>query len=369
MKKKIRFFITTLNAGGAEGVLINLLKWLDQSRFDISLLTIYGGSYSKRLPPYVKYRCIVKSGRFGGFLKKVLLKLPPKLFACLFLKGSYDHEVAYLEGAPTAFLSAKKTKGIKSAFVHCDLSVNRNIYPLYSNPEKCIETYNRFDNVCFVSDDAREGFVKTFGQIGNARVVHNVIDIDSVLKLAGSRIDCDYGDADLKLITVGRLAPEKNYTMLLSVVSELSREYKIELWILGDGVQMDLLKQTAAEKSLTNVRFFGYTENPYPYIKKADLFVCSSRFEGYSTAVLESVILSTPVITTDCAGMSEILGDNRYGLIVDNSRDGLKNGLASFLKNPGLLENYRKNLESFSKDELPFYSDYNELFENQKADK
>ena len=364
MKRSIRFFITSLGSGGAERVLVNLLAWLDPEKYKVSLMTVYGGTNEKNLPPYVEYKRIIKgSGKLSKLIKKILLKLPPRLFASLFLKGVFDFEVAYLEGVPTAFLLAKRTSGRKIAFVHCDLSVNKTGYPLYSNAEKCLKAYSRFDRVCFVSEDARRGFESAIGHLDNAAVVHNVIDVKSILSLAEQPADREYDDASLKLITVGRLAPEKNFSMLLSVVSELSIEYSIELWIVGDGELRGELSEIKESKNLDNVHFLGYSDNPYPYIKKADMFVCSSLFEGYSTAVLESVVLSTPVITTDCAGMSEILGDGRFGMIVENSKEGLKKGIIKIINDPEILNKYRSELKKFSPDELPFNKDYNELFD------
>lgn len=364
MKRSIRFFITSLESGGAERVLMNLLAWLDPEKYNVLLLTVCGGKNENKLPPYVKYKKIIKSsGRFSGLIKKILLKMPPSLFASLFLKGSFDFEVAYLEGVPTAFMLANRTAGRKIAFVHCDLSVNKIGYPLYSDPKKCLNAYGMFDKICFVSEDARKGFESAIGHLDNTTVVHNVIDVKSILRLAEQPADREYGDVSLKLITVGRLAPEKNYSMLLSVVSELSKDYSIELWIVGDGELRRELSAIKERESLDNVHFLGYSDNPYPYIKKADMFVCSSLFEGYSTAVLESVVLSTPVITTDCAGMSEILGDDRYGMIVENSKEGLKKGIIKILNDPEILSRYRSELEKFIPDELPFNNDYNKLFD------
>ncbi|MEQ8197853.1 MAG: glycosyltransferase, partial [Clostridiaceae bacterium] len=82
------------------------------------------------------------------------------------------------------------------------------------------------------------------------------------------------------------------------------------------------------ENSLEDtVKLMGFQSNPYPYIKAADFFVCSSRAEGLSTVVTEAMILGKPVITTDCAGMRELLDEGRYGIITDNSSDSLYSAL------------------------------------------
>ena len=86
----------------------------------------------------------------------------------------------------------------------------------------------------------------------------------------------------------------------------------------------------------------GSQKNPYPYIKEADLLVCSSYFEGYNLTVAEAVVLGVPVLSTRCAGPCEILDGGEYGMIVENSEDGLYEGLKKLLCDKALLENYRE---------------------------
>ena len=332
MKKRLGFFITTLNTGGAERVLAHLLSWLDSEKFEIYLLTVSGGENAGMIPSYVHRRCLLKDGRFSGILQRVLLKLPDKLFASLFMKGDFDYEIAYMEGKPTAYVLSKKTNAKKIAFVHCDLSVNQLDLPLYNDRNRCLNAYRQFDAVCFVSNDALCGFEKSYGKLDNGRVIHNVIDTARVVKGSSEHVDKEYHTKGLKLVTVGRLAEEKNYGMLVSVIASLSPKYDMELWIIGDGEKRGSLTEMIEANGLDNVHLLGFKENPYPYVKKADLYVCSSSFEGYSTSVLESVILGIPVLTTDCAGMSELLKDGRYGMIVENSQEALLNGITATMR-------------------------------------
>lgn len=89
------------------------------------------------------------------------------------------------------------------------------------------------------------------------------------------------------------------------------------------------------------MKFLGFQNNPYAFLKKADLFICSSISEGYSTAVTEAVILGLPVLTTDCAGMNEILDDGKYGMIVPNSEQALEDGLRKILSDATLYDRMR----------------------------
>ena len=91
--------------------------------------------------------------------------------------------------------------------------------------------------------------------------------------------------------------------------------------------------------------FLGYKENPYKYLKNSDLFVCSSYFEGFSTAVTESIIVGTPVVTTNCSGMKEMLGkNNEYGIVVDNKEEALYKELKKILSDKKNIEVLREKV-------------------------
>jgi glycosyltransferase involved in cell wall biosynthesis len=100
-----------------------------------------------------------------------------------------------------------------------------------------------------------------------------------------------------------------------------------------------LVRQKGLEQE---IKFLGHQNNPYKYVKAADLYVCTSITEGYSTSVIESLILGVPILTTDVSGMAEIIGDTDSGLIVDNSGDGVCKGLHKILSNVDKLSIMKK---------------------------
>ena len=97
----------------------------------------------------------------------------------------------------------------------------------------------------------------------------------------------------------------------------------------------------------------GSQDNPYPYIKSSDLLVCASYFEGYNLTVAEALILGTPVLSTNCAGPNEILDNGKYGLIVDNSEEGLYSGIKDSLDNPEKMQYYKKK----ARERLDFFNE------------
>ena len=135
----------------------------------------------------------------------------------------------------------------------------------------------------------------------------------------------------------------KGYDRLLSIINKLIKDrYRIELWLIGDGNQLPVLQRYAETHQLNdNVKFWGFQPNPYSIMSQCNLFVCSSYSEGYSTAITESLILGIPVITTECSGMHELLGDDEFGIITENSESALYKGIKSLLDDFILLNHYK----------------------------
>ena len=190
-----------------------------------------------------------------------------------------------------------------------------------------------------MSDQGMKGFEKTVGPLNNGCVVHNVIDLDQIRALSEQAPAARFPEKKWKLVAVGRFVREKAFDRLLRIVSVLEKAYDIQLWILGDGQDRPTLEQMIEQMQIRGVRLMGYQLNPCAIVRQADLFVCSSVSEGYSTAVTEALALGVPVITTRCAGMDEILENGKYGVIVENSEEALLCGLKEMFDAP---EEYKR---------------------------
>ena len=121
----------------------------------------------------------------------------------------------------------------------------------------------------------------------------------------------------------------------------------VHTYILGKGPQknelQNLIREHKVEESFS---LLGYDTNPYKYVAKADLLVCSSWREGFSTSATESLIVGTPVCTVEVSGMKEMLGNhNEYGIVTDNSEDALYRGIRSLLDDPSLLAHYKRKAQ------------------------
>lgn len=124
-----------------------------------------------------------------------------------------------------------------------------------------------------------------------------------------------------------------------------------DLWIIGEGEERSRLEAYIQENHLeVSAKLLGFRENPYNLMQAADILVCSSIFEGFSTFVTEGLILGKPIVTTDVSGMQELLGDSKYGLITANDDEAFYEGVKRMLTEPRLLEHYAEQAKIRGRD-------------------
>lgn len=347
MKKKILFLINSLRDGGAEKILVDIVNHLDPNKYDIEVRLIYKrGIYFDRLNRNVKLSFI--SGEIGTTHAKVVSRLLPilnsEILHRIFIHDKYDIEVAFLEGYATKII-AGAPKGVKKiAWVHCDVTKTEWINGVYRTDDQFSNCYRKIDEAICVSQSVKEAFIERFGKVTKLIVKYNPVDNKKIKELCQEKISLQSNADKITLVSIGRMTYPKRFIRLLAAVNNLLKQgYKIELWILGDGEERKELESFVKEQEIQDaVTFTGFLENPYPYIRQADLYVCSSIYEGFSTATTEALVLGTPVLTTDVSGMREMLGDSEYGLITENDDLAFENGLKTLLNNPELLKHYRE---------------------------
>ncbi len=120
------------------------------------------------------------------------------------------------------------------------------------------------------------------------------------------------------ILGVGELSTRKDFATLIRAFALLRKQFRCRLIILGKGKQREMLEALARELRVENeVDLPGFVDNPYPWMKQADLFVLSSRWEGFGNVLAEALATGTPVVSTDCpSGPAEILDNGRYGPLV-----------------------------------------------------
>ena len=355
--KKMLIVAGKIYGGGAERVLVDLINGLDEQEYDITLYTMTKDNFEKSgITRRVDYRTVYtdvsgKSG-FGRIIGKLRNKLLNEIynrcsansFYKRVFKEKYDVELAAIEGYTTRIVSGSTNPDSnKIAWLHTDLNTNHWSKIAFRCDAEEVAAYNGFDRVICVTENVRNILHDKYGAGIKSVVIPNPIKKDNILAL--SRMgECEIEKAPdtLRVVFLGRLQGEKGADRLLEAHNKLINEgKKLELFVIGDGCDMDKIRCYVNDNELeASVKLFGFLDNPYPYMKTADLFVCPSRAEGFGLVLVEAMILDLPVMSTDCAGPNEILADGRYGMTVGNSTDGIYNGIKEFIENPSLLERY-----------------------------
>ena len=344
---KILFFIESLSGGGAEKVLRNLVNAMDQTKFCITVQTLYPEDAEKYLAPGIHYNhCYPAKNRINEL--RMRAEAAAGLTYPLRIKGDYDIEVAYLEcGSTKIMASSTNAKALKLAWVHCDLAKKADNPTAFAR--ETAKYYRKFDKVICVSEDVRRSFQEMYDPAAETAIVYNCYDDAEILRKAEKQVPAE---EERTVVAIGRLTAQKGFDRLLRVHKRLIGEgIRYQLKILGEGEDRKALEVFVEQNGLTDtVTLCGFQENPYPMLENAAFYVCSSRYEGFSTTVIESLILGTPVVTTDCTGMREILGDSEYGLITENDDEAFYAGVKRMLTEPRLLEHYAERAKIRGKD-------------------
>ncbi|MBQ9832146.1 MAG: glycosyltransferase [Clostridia bacterium] len=349
-KTRILFLIPNLMHGGAEKVLVNLVNNLDSEKFDITLQTVFDvGVHKKSVSPHVKYKSVFKR-MFRG--NSVIMKLfSPKMLYNLFVKEKYDIAVAYLEGPAARIISGCNDKDTKKI---CVIHTEQKTSIGFKSPDEARACYDAFDTIVFVSETVKDTFVKSMNVTKPSLTVkYNVNEVEQILESSKQSVDdVKFDENSVNLISTGKIIKVKGFDRLARVHKRLIDEgKKHNIYILGVGEEQENIQKYISENSLDNsFKFLGYRDNPYKYVAKADAYVCSSYKEGFSTAVTEALVVGTPVVTTLCSGMEELLGKNdEYGLIVENSEDGLYSGMKKMIESAQLRAHYAQKVKERAK--------------------
>lgn len=371
MKKKLLIAVHTLQLGGVEKIVINLLKMMDKEKYDITLLSLVNDgvfveealnipgikykyffeSYFKKSRSDINSKHYKLSCKLMNIIWKWYLFLIKRFPSYLYKKNIqevYDIEIAFLEGKVAKIIAnSNNNQSKKIAWIHTDIE-NISRASIFNNLDDEINCYKKFDKIVCVSNDVKYHFTQKTGISNNVIVQVNPINSEEILRKSEEPITKDLKKDGIIISAVGRLAYEKGYDRLLKIHRKLLREnIKNTIWIIGEGAERENLERYIEENSLKDtVTLVGYSENPYKYVKESDVFVCSSRIEGLSSVVIEAALLNKPIVTTLCSGMKDILGkDNENALIVPNDTYNLYLGVKKVILNKNLREKYKENIK------------------------
>lgn len=366
-KKKILIRIGSLRHGGAEKVLATFLKNLPKDKYEIDLLlNLYSGKYLTEIPDWINVLYLNKgemitTNRLQDIPEKAyrviyqkILKKFPKLLYNGKLKGKkYDIELAAIHGFRDEILNSPISSSKKIVWIHNDL--RKTEFHNYTDDE--IRKFFGFDKILVISKQIQEDFENlSRKQDEKSRIVriYNPLDTEEILTKAEKPVENYQFDSTIPtFISVGTVFPQKGFDRLLKVHKRLLEEgFPHKILIVGDGYDFENIKNLKSELQVDETAtLLGFTNNPYPYFKKADFYILCSRYEGFPTVLFEAITLKKNIISTDVSGAAEMLDNGSLGMMVDNSEDGIYTGMRTALENPNSFDEYQKNLESY---EVPF---------------
>jgi glycosyltransferase involved in cell wall biosynthesis len=200
------------------------------------------------------------------------------------------------------------------------------------------------DKIVCVSGHARENFIRRYPELeSRTQLIYNFYDTDTIR--TQGHPPCLLPGLNPALLSVGRMTEQKKYLRFLDVLARLRDEgFSFGWHILGQGAQWTAIEEKVLALNLQDRVFLhGVTDNPYQYMTACDLFVLPSGWEGFPTVTVEAKILGCPVLATDVAGIQEQLIHGKTGWIVENSEDGIYEGLKYLLQNPDVTGNLRSS--------------------------
>lgn len=341
--KKVLFFITNLAHGGAERVLVNLVNNLDKSKYDVTVRTIFDEGVNKQyLSSDVHYSSVFPKTFHG--IKYITKFIAAPLLHKLFIRDKYDVEIAYLEGPPAKIISGAGKNIKKLAWVHIELLTQKAFTEGFLNVKEAVKCYKSFNKIVCVSNSVKEAFENISDIHENIEVKYNTNESEKIKKLAQEEVtDVEFNTDEINICSVAKIEYSKGYDRLIDIHEKLMHEgLNHHIYVLGIGSEKDKLEKILRQKGLSkSFSFLGFKENPYKYVAKCDLYVCSSRREGFSTAVTEALILGVPCVSTNCSGAYELLGNNNeYGIVTDNNTESLYRGIKKCLSDKKIIDYY-----------------------------
>lgn len=368
MKKKIVFITEALYGGGVQRILQIILSHFDYCQYDVTLYSVRKNSVRRDIfPDNIKYKYIFDvANNKDSFLKKFLFKIKnkiklcfyyhtsPSLFYRLFIHERADVAIAFIEGYATRLVSGFPKDIKKIAWLHIELDNFHWSDIAYRNREEERNSYLLMQHIPCVSKEVKRQLDNLYGVNNTSMVIYNPIDTEMIKKQArivNSSIPERKKDV-IRIISLGSLDERKGHLRLLSACNKLIKEgHHLEIWILGKGEKLQQLKNFTISNHINDkVTFWGFQDNPFSFLSASDIYVCSSYAEGFNTAITEALVLGKPVVSTDCSGVKEQLGDhNEWGICVPNSEEGLYNGLKQMIK-PDIRNHYSEQSTIRGKD-------------------
>ncbi|HAR6144052.1 TPA: glycosyltransferase [Staphylococcus pseudintermedius] len=393
-KEKILLYPGGMKHNGITTSVINLLANINYDKYDVTVFTNNTNNVEqlnnlqslndnvrivlRRGPMIATFKELYQNEfvRQRGIYKSFEKRLYPKAlfereFRKIFGDSQFDYAIDY-SGYAMFWSNLVLASGAKKKYIllHSDIKsdMERTVKgkrPHYQNLKGVISLYPYFDKLVSVSEATKKLNQSNFGglKLKNRHIAsRNTINIEKINQLVDDDSDLfekngtpvlptltehgmeaiEFSQDDFKIVSVGRLSPEKGFDLLIKAVAELAPKYpQLKLYILGDGPLKGTLKSLVEQLGIQNhVYFLGQRRNPFFIVKRADVFALTSHYEGQSMVILEALTVGTNVLASDIIANRYVLENEKYGMLVEKNEANIAKGLEQFIN--GTNKDYAK---------------------------
>lgn len=342
--KKLLFITWNISSGyGTENSLADVLNKFNEQEYDISIFPIFKSSNKSVFNDHIKILDAIVDHTKKDYNNKEAyehyykLLSSPLLFNKL-IHESYDCVIACNHNAPSYFASYINCnskilwiRGDMSELDYTKFNKNSNEYKQTKQEyEMQAKVLKCFDAIVVISNQVQKAVYELFKIEENVVKILNSVDREKIQLLSKEKINLPN---KMLFTSVGRLDYNKNQILLLKAAKELKKyQNNFIIYLLGDGQNKDKLQKYIENNNLvSNVKILGYTSNPYPYMKNSIATVLTSLSEGFGLVLLESVILNTPIISTEVGIAKELVEKYNCGDIIDGKETEIAKVLFKYL--------------------------------------
>lgn len=378
MKKKIIFVTKALWIGGIETALVNLLNHFNYDKYDVTLLVLKAElNMLKQIHPKCrvliadrdetvsfqeKYRYsrlyhLTEEPANPSRLHKMMMWTVPLIrwvenrfyirYIRKMMQGErFDTTVIYSDVAGETAVRAIRADKYLMFYHH---GAMRHVY-------HDIIAYKKCEKIIAVSENQAKKLKEFIPAFANkVFVIHNLVDVAGILEKSNSIVSETFDSSKFHIVTVGRIAKEKGIDLAVFACAELVKKgvSGIQWWIVGGGPEAenirDMIKQLNLEEyiCMTDMK-----DNPYPYMKRSNLYVQPSRIEGYPMTILEAMILGKVVISTDNPGAREIITNDKMGVLCNCSPKAIADMIMRLMIDKKFFVEIENNIQTIDFDKM-----------------
>lgn len=382
--KKIAFILSSMNMGGTEKVLLNMINSMDFNEYDIDIYLLEKkGALLKDVPKnvnlyeienykeiknfvhdniYVNFRNELKKLHFFKAVKLGIAYTTSKIkdditiyydsFSNVVNSVNEEYDLVAAYEGPMNFITYLVDKKFnsykKAAWIHFDIS------KMGYTSLGASSVYDHIDQIYIVSEYAKRQFINEFPKLEEkCKVFYNILPKSKIIKKGDLLPEVFFDSNYINILTIGRISRQKGQDIIPKIIYLLKKEGYSVRWYLIGGIEkydsedpVQVIRKEEIKYGISDeIVFLGIKDNPYPYIKMCDIYVQPSRYEGYCTTTNEAKLFNVPIITTNVSGADEQFINGITGIITEFDCNKIANEIMKIIGDDALSSKLKNNLK------------------------